>query len=402
PAARAGPLALELGPWAASDPGDDPEAEGPRPREQGDLPEPLALDRGCGAFEAVWHADGSEDSVLIGALQRAFEALARSQSATGGWTGTDEAGPGTVTALIVRGLTLFDVTHRSSARGEALRAVAVRAVERLYEDPRLSAEMVALSALYEATEDRALLGVVACTVGGRRWLAVDDRWAAALVLGGSRPALEEASRTIDARLDGPVGVAQALDLAAALELVSPTPEQEARLWALAARLVDTQEEDGTWSRVAPDRAGDRPCDPTLATALNALLLGHVLSGGGCEDTLRPRRCDVVACRLARARRWGHPGRVTGAGAEAAIDALRAEGYRHAFEWRDGPGASHPPHTHAGDTAHVVLEGELAVTVDGVVRVHGPGARFDVPAGQVHAARAGPDGCRYVVGEREPR
>lgn len=85
-------------------------------------------------------------------------------------------------------------------------------------------------------------------------------------------------------------------------------------------------------------------------------------------------------------------------AEAIVARLKTEGYGHVFVWRDAPGATYPPHTHAGDTAHVVMDGEIAITVDGETKVYGPGERFDVPAGQVHSARAGPHGCVYVVGE----
>lgn len=70
-----------------------------------------------------------------------------------------------------------------------------------------------------------------------------------------------------------------------------------------------------------------------------------------------------------------------------------------FPWTDPPGATHPPHTHAGRTAHVVLEGEIAVTAVGTTRTYAAGQRFDVRAGQVHAAVAGARGCTYIVGER---
>lgn len=78
--------------------------------------------------------------------------------------------------------------------------------------------------------------------------------------------------------------------------------------------------------------------------------------------------------------------------------LRAEGYGHVFVWEDRPGALYPPHTHAGQTAHIVLAGEITILSDDTRTTYRAGERFDVPAGQVHAAQIGPEGCRYVVGE----
>lgn len=85
-------------------------------------------------------------------------------------------------------------------------------------------------------------------------------------------------------------------------------------------------------------------------------------------------------------------------AGTVIAQLEAEGFGHVFVWRDAPGAAYPPHTHPGLSAHVVLEGEITIATDGESRTFGPGARFDVPPGQLHSGRAGPTGCVYVVGE----
>lgn len=79
--------------------------------------------------------------------------------------------------------------------------------------------------------------------------------------------------------------------------------------------------------------------------------------------------------------------------------LRSEGFSHTFVWQDGPHAFYPDHTHAGLTAHIILEGEMAVTMNGTAQAYRAGDRFDVPAGAVHSARMGPHGCRYLVGEK---
>jgi mannose-6-phosphate isomerase-like protein (cupin superfamily) len=79
--------------------------------------------------------------------------------------------------------------------------------------------------------------------------------------------------------------------------------------------------------------------------------------------------------------------------------LEAEGFAHTFVWQDSPYALYPNHTHAGLTAHVILDGEMTLTMQGRPRTLCAGERCDVPAGEVHSARMGPGGCRYLVGEK---
>ena len=75
--------------------------------------------------------------------------------------------------------------------------------------------------------------------------------------------------------------------------------------------------------------------------------------------------------------------------------LREEGFPRTFVWQDGPQAFYLEHTHASETAHIVLEGEMTLTMDAQT----PTFRAGEPAGAVHAARMGPAGCRYLIGER---
>ena len=79
--------------------------------------------------------------------------------------------------------------------------------------------------------------------------------------------------------------------------------------------------------------------------------------------------------------------------------LREEGFSMVFSHRDRPHAFYPDHTHQGITAHIVLEGSITVTSEGKTAVYGPGDRFDVPAGTVHSASVGPEGCLYIIGEK---
>jgi mannose-6-phosphate isomerase-like protein (cupin superfamily) len=79
--------------------------------------------------------------------------------------------------------------------------------------------------------------------------------------------------------------------------------------------------------------------------------------------------------------------------------LEGEGYSHTYIWQDPPNAFYPEHTHGAETAHIILSGEMTLTMNGCSEMYTPGSRCDVPAGTVHSARVGPKGCRYLIGER---
>jgi mannose-6-phosphate isomerase-like protein (cupin superfamily) len=79
--------------------------------------------------------------------------------------------------------------------------------------------------------------------------------------------------------------------------------------------------------------------------------------------------------------------------------LRSEGFLHTYVWQDGPSAFYPDHTHATETAHIILDGEMTLTHGGSTQTYCAGERCDVPTGAVHSARMGPRGCRYLIGEK---
>ena len=79
--------------------------------------------------------------------------------------------------------------------------------------------------------------------------------------------------------------------------------------------------------------------------------------------------------------------------------LRGEGFVQVYVWQDGPDAYYSEHIHSGETAHIILEGEMTLGQDGVSRTYQRGERCDVAAGAVHWARMGPRGCRYLIGEK---
>jgi hypothetical protein len=79
--------------------------------------------------------------------------------------------------------------------------------------------------------------------------------------------------------------------------------------------------------------------------------------------------------------------------------LHEEGFLHTYVWQDGPNAHYPDHTHPAETAHIILDGEMMLTHAGSTRTYAAGERCDVPDGAVHAARMGPRGCCYLIGEK---
>lgn len=81
------------------------------------------------------------------------------------------------------------------------------------------------------------------------------------------------------------------------------------------------------------------------------------------------------------------------------DLLRREGFSRIYVWQDGPNAHYPDHTHATLSAHIILDGEMSLTMNGEARTYGAGERCDVAAGTVHSAKMGTKGCRYIIGEK---
>lgn len=82
-----------------------------------------------------------------------------------------------------------------------------------------------------------------------------------------------------------------------------------------------------------------------------------------------------------------------------IAQLQREGFAHTYVWEDTANARYPNHTHGTETAHIILTGEVIVTMNGSSTTYRAGERCDVPANAVHSAMIGPKGCRYLIGER---
>ena len=79
--------------------------------------------------------------------------------------------------------------------------------------------------------------------------------------------------------------------------------------------------------------------------------------------------------------------------------LRRDGFENTYVWQDGPNVFYSEHTHDTETAHIILDGSMTLTMKGESRTFSSGERCDVPVGVTHSARMGPQGCRYLIGER---
>jgi mannose-6-phosphate isomerase-like protein (cupin superfamily) len=79
--------------------------------------------------------------------------------------------------------------------------------------------------------------------------------------------------------------------------------------------------------------------------------------------------------------------------------LKKEGFSRTYVWQDDSEVFYPDHTHDAFTAHVILSGEMTLTVNGESKTYHPGDRCDIPPGTMHSALMGPKGCRYLVGEK---
>jgi quercetin dioxygenase-like cupin family protein len=71
------------------------------------------------------------------------------------------------------------------------------------------------------------------------------------------------------------------------------------------------------------------------------------------------------------------------------EALQREGFPQTYVWQVAPGTLYPEHTHATETAHIILSGEMRLTMNGRTVTYRAGDRSDVPAGTVRSAMMGP-------------
>ncbi|GGE99797.1 hypothetical protein GCM10011611_01740 [Aliidongia dinghuensis] len=86
---------------------------------------------------------------------------------------------------------------------------------------------------------------------------------------------------------------------------------------------------------------------------------------------------------------------------AFMERLHREGFIACDVKALEPGMTVAEHEHPFDVCALVLDGEIALTVDGVETSYGPGQVFTMPAGYPHSERIGKAGVRYLPGRRQP-
>jgi len=79
--------------------------------------------------------------------------------------------------------------------------------------------------------------------------------------------------------------------------------------------------------------------------------------------------------------------------------LHKAGFKRTYVWEDESEVFHATHTHPTETAHIILDGEMTLTMNGQSTTYYAGDRFDVPACTEHSALIGPQGCKYLIGEK---
>jgi len=79
--------------------------------------------------------------------------------------------------------------------------------------------------------------------------------------------------------------------------------------------------------------------------------------------------------------------------------LNRAGFSRVYAWEDGPHTRYPDHTHPTKIAHIILHGEMTLSMQSETKTYRTGERCDVPAGTVHSDPIGLQGCRYLIGER---
>ena len=54
--------------------------------------------------------------------------------------------------------------------------------------------------------------------------------------------------------------------------------------------------------------------------------------------------------------------------------LKREGFEHTYVWQDGPNVFYSEHTHETETAHIILDGSMTLTMNGESRTFSSGER----------------------------
>lgn len=82
-----------------------------------------------------------------------------------------------------------------------------------------------------------------------------------------------------------------------------------------------------------------------------------------------------------------------------IEKLESEGYANVDVCVNAADLDFGEHTHEEHTVHVILQGELIVITGPETEIFTEGERVEFPVGTTHRAKAGAEGCTFIVGTK---
>jgi quercetin dioxygenase-like cupin family protein len=158
------------------------------------------------------------------------------------------------------------------------------------------------------------------------------------------------------------------------------------------------------SSVVPNRVAPNHCHDFDARAL--VLGGEItITRDNAPVTYRAGDCFDVPAGCAHAEQVGPAGVALLSGRrrhgpptrEGFESDLRREGFE-VIHGGQKPGFSEDLHAHDFDARIMVLGGEITLVRDGVAETFRAGECCEVPAGCMHATKAGPEGVALLVGK----
>ena len=79
--------------------------------------------------------------------------------------------------------------------------------------------------------------------------------------------------------------------------------------------------------------------------------------------------------------------------------LRQDGFTELLVRQQPPGYFLGDHQHAFDARALIIQGDISLTVAGLVSAYPTGTVFELAACTLHQEQAGPEGVTYLVGRR---
>jgi quercetin dioxygenase-like cupin family protein len=82
-----------------------------------------------------------------------------------------------------------------------------------------------------------------------------------------------------------------------------------------------------------------------------------------------------------------------------IKKLEDEGYTNVRVMKFEPSQEFAEHTHEKQAVHIMLLGTMTLTDKNGEKILQEGTQTEIPAGTTHSAKAGLQGCTFIVGDK---